>query len=90
MASRYPSVRVAYIDEVEETGGDRHGKKVEKVYYSTLVKAVPKSVDSSEPDQKLDQVKAPKSDVYAGNRLHEFSLRSFFFFSLQKINPLFN
>ncbi|PIN25186.1 1,3-beta-glucan synthase [Handroanthus impetiginosus] len=29
---------------------------VEKVYYSALVKAVPKSVDSSEPDQKLDQV----------------------------------
>lgn len=56
--SRYPSVRVAYVDEVEETGGDKPGKMVEKVYYSALVKAVPKSVDSSEPDQKLDQVKS--------------------------------
>lgn len=83
--SRYPSVRVAYIDEVEETRGDRHGRKVEKVYYSTLVKAVPKSVDSSEPDQKLDQVKAPKSDVYAGNRLHEFSFKEIFFFSFYKM-----
>lgn len=55
--NRYPSVRVAYVDEVEETGGDKPGKKNEKVYYSALVKAVPKSVDSSEPDQKLDQVK---------------------------------
>ncbi|KAH6789679.1 callose synthase 1 [Perilla frutescens var. frutescens] len=56
LMTEYPSVRVAYVDEVEETGGDKHGKKVEKVYYSALVKAVPKSVDSSEPDQKLDQV----------------------------------
>lgn len=61
---RYPSVRVAYIDEVEEVdemGRNKHRdkivKKVEKVYYSALVKAMPKSVDSSEPDQKLDQVK---------------------------------
>lgn len=53
--SRYPSVRVAYVDEVEETGGDKAGKMVEKVYYSALVKAMPKSVDSSEPE-KLDQV----------------------------------
>jgi hypothetical protein len=32
----YPSLRVAYIDEVEERDGD----KVQKVYYSVLVKAV--------------------------------------------------
>lgn len=31
-----PSLRVAYIDEVEE----RDGGKVQKVYYSVLVKAV--------------------------------------------------
>ena len=31
-----PSLRVAYIDEVEE----REGGKVQKVYYSVLVKAV--------------------------------------------------
>lgn len=49
-------MRVAYIDELEETSKDGIDKKVEKVYYSALVKAVPKSVDSSDPDQKLDQV----------------------------------
>lgn len=42
-----PSLRVAYIDEVEERDGD----KVQKVYYSVLVKAV----------DNLDQVRAPKS-----------------------------
>lgn len=31
-----PSLRVAYIDEVEE----REGEKVQKVYYSVLIKAV--------------------------------------------------
>lgn len=31
-----PALRVAYIDEVEE----REGGKVQKVYYSVLVKAV--------------------------------------------------
>lgn len=78
MLRSYPSLRVAYIDEVEETtkdrsnendsnGGDgsneinssseRRSKKNSKVYYSTLVKAVPKSTDSSEPVPNLDQVK---------------------------------
>ncbi|KAG9150701.1 hypothetical protein Leryth_008156 [Lithospermum erythrorhizon] len=56
LMTKYPSLRVAYIDEVEETGKDKTKKMVEKVYYSALVKAVPKSVDSSDPDQKLDQV----------------------------------
>ncbi|KAL7158225.1 hypothetical protein ABFS83_02G128600 [Erythranthe nasuta] len=63
LMTKYPSVRVAYVDEVEEVeerGRDKNRdtavKKVEKVYYSALVKAAPKSVDSSEPDQKLDQV----------------------------------
>ena len=55
-SGRYPSLRVAYIDEVEETSKSKSKKPVEKVYYSALVKAMPKSVDSSEPDQKLDQV----------------------------------
>lgn len=32
----YPSLRVAYIDEVQE----REGSRVQKVYYSVLVKAV--------------------------------------------------
>lgn len=55
---RYPSLRVAYIDEVEETGKDKSKKMVEKVYYSTLVKVAPptKPIDSSEPIQNLDQV----------------------------------
>ncbi|XP_011086981.1 callose synthase 1 [Sesamum indicum] len=55
LMTKYPSLRVAYVDEIEDTGGDKAGKTVEKVYYSALVKAMPKSVDSSEPE-KLDQV----------------------------------
>ncbi|XP_065872528.1 callose synthase 2 [Euphorbia lathyris] len=54
----YPSLRVAYIDEVEETSKDKSNKIVEKVYYSALVKAGPPTqpMDSSEPVQNLDQV----------------------------------
>ncbi|KAL4596955.1 hypothetical protein ACB092_12G201100 [Castanea dentata] len=56
LMTRHPSVRVAYIDEVEEPVYSEKG--VQKVYYSTLVKATPptKATDSSEPVQNLDQV----------------------------------
>ena len=54
---RYPSLRVAYIDEVEQRHEDRLKKLNGKVnYFSVLVRAVPKSSDSSEPVQNLDQV----------------------------------
>ncbi|KAL6200723.1 hypothetical protein ACLB2K_030504 [Fragaria x ananassa] len=57
LMTTYPSLRVAYIDEVEEPSKDRSQKINQKVYYSTLVKAaMPKSIDSSEPVQNLDQV----------------------------------
>ncbi|XP_038696263.1 callose synthase 3 [Tripterygium wilfordii] len=57
LLTTYPSLRVAYIDEVEETSKDRSKKVNEKVYYSTLVKAaLPKSASSSDPVQNLDQV----------------------------------
>jgi callose synthase len=49
----YPSLRVAYIDEVEEPSKDKN-KKIEKVYYSALVKAAVTKPD--DPGQKLDQV----------------------------------
>lgn len=52
--NRYPSLRVAYIDEVEETS-DEKLKKVPVSYYSVLVKAVPKSGES-DPVQNQDQV----------------------------------
>ncbi|GAA0151873.1 hypothetical protein LIER_10496 [Lithospermum erythrorhizon] len=55
LMTKYPSLRVAYIDEIEDTSKDKTKKTDKKVYYSALVKAVPKSVDSSEPEQKLDQ-----------------------------------
>ncbi|KAJ8479924.1 hypothetical protein OPV22_023651 [Ensete ventricosum] len=45
----YPSLRVAYIDEVEERDGD----KVHKVYYSVLVKAV------DNRDQEIYRIKLP-------------------------------
>lgn len=55
---RYPSLRVAYIDEVEKTSKDKSKRTEEKVYYSALAKAaLPKSIDSSDPVQNLDQVK---------------------------------
>ncbi|KAJ7945245.1 Callose synthase [Quillaja saponaria] len=44
-----PSLRVAYIDEVEE----REGEKVQKVYYSVLVKAV------DNLDQEIYRIKLP-------------------------------
>ncbi|KAL0286903.1 UNVERIFIED_CONTAM: Callose synthase 3 [Sesamum calycinum] len=53
---RYPSLRVAYIDEVEEPSKDRSKKVNDKVYYSTLVKAALPKSNSSEPGQNLDQV----------------------------------
>ncbi|GAB2300205.1 Callose synthase 1 [Dionaea muscipula] len=52
---KYPSLRVAYIDEVEILSTDRSKRTVE--YYSALVKApLSSSVDSPEPVQNLDQV----------------------------------
>ncbi|KAG0470812.1 hypothetical protein HPP92_017512 [Vanilla planifolia] len=45
----YPSLRVAYIDEVEE----REGDKVKKVYYSVLVRAV------DNRDQEIYRIKLP-------------------------------
>lgn len=70
---RYPSLRVAYIDEVEEPimeeksieaskeksidkSKDKFKPKVQKVYYSKLVRVPAKRRDSTEPDQSLDQV----------------------------------
>ncbi|KAI8004308.1 Callose synthase 3 [Camellia lanceoleosa] len=55
---KYPSLRVAYIDEVEEPSKDASKKINQKVYYSKLVKAaLPKSANSSKAVQNLDQVK---------------------------------
>ncbi|KAL8170910.1 hypothetical protein V2J09_022714 [Rumex salicifolius] len=59
-----PSLRVAYIDEVEEPIDeveepiDKSGsRKIQKVYYSVLVKAaLPKSSGSQDLGQNLDQV----------------------------------
>ncbi|EEC81348.1 hypothetical protein OsI_24536 [Oryza sativa Indica Group] len=48
----YPSLRVAYIDEVEAPSQDRN-KKTDKVYYSALVKA--SVTKPNEPGQSLDQ-----------------------------------
>ncbi|KAE9584923.1 putative 1,3-beta-glucan synthase [Lupinus albus] len=57
LMTTYPSLRVAYIDEVEEPSKDK-SRKTDKVYYSALVKAAlpTKSIDSSETVQSLDQV----------------------------------
>ncbi|XP_047315043.1 callose synthase 2 [Impatiens glandulifera] len=51
LMTTYPSLRIAYVEEEEIAS-----KKAEKNYYSVLVKALPKSADSSESDQSLDQV----------------------------------
>lgn len=62
--NRYPSLRVAYIDEVEEPSKDRSKKVNDKVYYSTLVKAALPKSNSSEPGQNLDQVKGNESKLF--------------------------
>uniref|UniRef100_A0A8I6XQA4 1,3-beta-glucan synthase n=1 Tax=Hordeum vulgare subsp. vulgare TaxID=112509 RepID=A0A8I6XQA4_HORVV len=50
----YPSLRVAYIDVVEDRVGE---KQIETAYYSTLVKvALNKDSESADPVQNLDQV----------------------------------
>ncbi|CAN8247661.1 unnamed protein product [Cochlearia groenlandica] len=58
LMTTYPSLRVAYIDEVEQTHKDRYKGADDKIYYSALVKAAPqtKSMDSSESVQALDQL----------------------------------
>ncbi|CAA7399579.1 unnamed protein product [Spirodela intermedia] len=56
LMSRYPSLRVAYIDEVEIPKNDRP-KVFEKLYYSTLTKAaLAKPGDIGESVQNLDEV----------------------------------
>ena len=49
---RYPWIRVAYIDEIEECNTKRNS--TQKVYYSTLVKA--SITKPNEPGQSHDQV----------------------------------
>ncbi|KAJ4978471.1 hypothetical protein NE237_009251 [Protea cynaroides] len=56
LMTTYPSLRVAYIDEVEEPSKDKSKMINQKVYYSVLVKAAPKSPNSSEAVHQLDQV----------------------------------
>ncbi|CAN4089719.1 unnamed protein product [Withania somnifera] len=56
LMTTYPSMRVAYIDEIEEPSKDRSKKVNPKVYYSTLVKAALPNSNSTEPGQNLDQV----------------------------------
>lgn len=55
---RYPSLRVAYIDELEKPINDKSKKMNDKIYFSCLVKADLSKFDSSDPAQNLDQVKA--------------------------------
>lgn len=53
---RYPSLRVAYVDELEERSEDG-SKKTNKIYYSALAKAaLASSTNSNEAGQNLDQV----------------------------------
>ncbi|KAK7295854.1 hypothetical protein RJT34_18766 [Clitoria ternatea] len=58
LITRYSSLRVTNIDEVEEPVKDNK-KKINKVYYSCLVKAMPKSSSPSEREQNLDQHPGP-------------------------------
>lgn len=55
LMTTYPSLRVAYIDEVEEPSKDKFKKVNDKVYYSALVKASIAKVDNP-ADSVLDQV----------------------------------
>ncbi|AQK80817.1 Putative glycosyl transferase family protein [Zea mays] len=69
LMTEYPSLRVAYIDEVEAPSQDRN-KKIEKVYYSVLVKASVTKPD--EPGQSLDQEHYMEEALKMRNLLQEF------------------
>ncbi|XP_077246957.1 callose synthase 3-like [Tasmannia lanceolata] len=56
LMTTYPSLRVAYIDEVEEPSKDRSKRVNEKVYYSALVRANIAKGDPADKVQNLDQV----------------------------------
>ncbi|XP_077231016.1 callose synthase 3-like [Tasmannia lanceolata] len=56
LMTTYPSLRVAYIDEVEEPSKDKSKKMNEKVYYSALVRANIAKGDPADKVQNLDQV----------------------------------
>ncbi|KAL4611905.1 hypothetical protein ACB092_08G159600 [Castanea dentata] len=56
LMTTYPSLRVAYIDELEEPNKDNSKKVNEKAYYSCLVKAALPNSNSSDPAQNLDQI----------------------------------
>ncbi|KMT14382.1 hypothetical protein BVRB_4g071620 [Beta vulgaris subsp. vulgaris] len=56
LMTTYPSLRVAYVDELEERSEDG-SKKTNKIYYSALAKAaLASSTNSNEAGQNLDQV----------------------------------
>ncbi|XP_076942400.1 callose synthase 3-like [Bidens hawaiensis] len=55
LMTEYPSLRVAYIDEVEEPSKDAPKKINHNVYYSVLVKAMPNS-NAYETGKNLDQI----------------------------------
>ncbi|KAL8210472.1 hypothetical protein R6Q57_004909 [Mikania cordata] len=61
LLSKYPSLRVACIDEVEENSKDANNRmSINKVYYSTLVKAVPSSSETGQIwDQVIYRIKLP-------------------------------
>uniref|UniRef100_M8C7W7 1,3-beta-glucan synthase n=1 Tax=Aegilops tauschii TaxID=37682 RepID=M8C7W7_AEGTA len=76
LMTTYPSLRVAYIDEVEETSKEGEAskdrsKKIEKVYYSALVKAAVTKPD--DPGQKLDQEHYMEETLKMRNLLQEFT-----------------
>ncbi|KAL2940900.1 Callose synthase 3 [Bienertia sinuspersici] len=57
LMTTYPSLRVAYVDEVEDRKEDGSKKTNNMIYYSALVKAaLPASTNSKESVQNLDQV----------------------------------
>lgn len=56
LMTTYPSLRVAYIDELEEPNKDNSKKVNKKAYYSCLVKAALPNSNSSDPVQNLDQI----------------------------------
>ncbi|XP_050944379.1 callose synthase 1 isoform X4 [Cucumis melo] len=57
LMTKYPSLRVAYIEELEEPSKDKSRKSNQKSYYSVLARAAfpTKSKDSTESVQSLDQ-----------------------------------
>lgn len=74
-SKRYPSLRVAYIDEVDEALKEKTEGKTEKVYYSVLIKG-----------DTINYSERVSASLYEINFLNEFCLK----YLILNLHPVWN